>query len=663
MKTLTYIITALLITVFLSVNQEGKAQMSDRQEVQRLISDFEYVKAIALYKDMFTRTNPESEDIRNLAYCYLQTNNTNEAIEWISKLATVQNPARKDVLIYAHLLKTEAQYDEAAVQYKRYKALAPDDKNADLWIESCVASKKWMESPKFFKVENVEALNSENSDFGAAPVGEGLVFTSDRKHSDVLRKSEIYGWTGNAFLKLYYVNSREKLSDYKFIDQLNAKYHNGPALYTSKSDEIFFTRTKMVKAKKYNLNNDPTSWIENVESPDYENRLEIYSASCNGGTWDPVTPFAYNNPEYYSVGHPAISPDGNTLYFVSDMPGGYGGTDIYYCIKNDNNTWGYPVNAGNKINTEGKEVFPFVDNDGTLYFSSDGHPGMGGLDIFKSTGSKKNWSAPENLKYPINSSKDDFSVVFTKESEAGYLSSNRDGGKGSDDIYSFEFSPPVNLMLIVKINEIDEKNNIVPLNDVDLNLKTMTTEDVNSVDGMFITPIKCDENYTILGSKEGYFSKSKVIDTKCYSYNDTIYAELILDKLKVGKPIVLKNIFYDFDKWNIRPDAEPDLNILTQIMIDNPDIIVELGSHTDSRGSDNYNMKLSEKRAKSAVQYIKSKGIDNNRISYKGYGESVHLNECSNDVPCSEDAHQLNRRTEFKVVGFINGQKTIIKSK
>ncbi|MDD2412849.1 MAG: OmpA family protein [Bacteroidales bacterium] len=660
----------IIYTLFLSVITMHSmllfSQGSDAQKAKQLMNNFEYVKAISMYNSYFSLHSPADEDVRNIASCYLMINDAKQAKEWISRLALKQNPLAKDVFMYGKLLKNEGQYNEAIEQFERYKKLEPTDKNADLQIQSSKDAKRWIANPELFDVRNVESLNSQNSDFGLIPFEKGFIFTSDRKNNSIISVEETHGWTGNPYLKLYQVEDASKPESHGSIDPLNDKYHNGPAQFSKTSNEIFFTRTKMVRVTKKNRNIDPTSWIENIEQSDYENRLEIYSAKLTDGKWATPTPFAYNKPEEYSIGHPVLSPDGSILYFVSDMSGGFGGTDIYYSIKNADGSWGQPQNAGKTINTAGKEMFPNIDSDGTLFFSSDGHPGMGGLDIFKTTGKKNQWSTPENLKAPINSSKDDFSIYYTEKETAGYFSSNRDGGKGSDDIYYFESAPPSQLYVAVITKTMDENNNIIPLDKVNVKMfsesNDKTKEDLKEVNGKFSTEVKCKDTYTFVGSKEGYYTKSKTILTECTRNQDTLFVELIMEKMEIGKTIALKNIYYDFDESFIRDDAKADLDLVVQIMKDNKDIIVELGSHTDARGTDEYNVALSQRRADAAVKYIINKGIDKTRIVAKGFGETIHLNNCKDDVECTEDEHQLNRRTEFKVTGYIDGKKQVIKS-
>jgi outer membrane protein OmpA-like peptidoglycan-associated protein len=422
----------------------------------------------------------------------------------------------------------------------------------------------------------------------------------------------------------------------------------------------------MVKVTKKPINSDPTSWYDHSAAPDYTNRLEIYSAKFKNNGWTDIKAFAYNNADEYSVGHPALSPDGKTLYFVSNMPGGVGGADVYYCEKIDENTWSAPKNCGNMINSDGDEVFPYMDASGTLYFSSNGLPGMGGLDLFSAKGSKDSWTSPENLKYPLNSPKDDFSIYYTEAGKAGYLTSNRDGGKGMDDIYRFVESPPTDLILAVITKERLDNNTLGILKGVDVAIKNRITDNIQKMPvsdrGTLFTKVDCGTSYEVKGTKEGYFTQMKLVTTKCVTKHDTVFVELTFDKIIIDKPIVLRNIYYDFDKYNIRPDAALELNKLVVILLQNPSIEIELGSHTDSRGSDEYNQVLSQHRAESAVNYIVTQGIDPKRITAKGYGESVPVNRCTNGADCTEEEFQMNRRTEFKVTKMNKGQTTEIKS-
>lgn len=668
MKTTYNLVKCIVIIITCFVCSVQASAQNNLQKAQDMMAVYEYPKAIDMYNSHFKAHAPGITDLRNLAECYININDTKSAMESMSKVVMMDNATPLDVLTYAALLKSEGNYPEAIIQYQRYKVMVPQEgQKTDMQISSCEMAAEWIAHPEYIDVFNMNDLNSENSDFGLVPVDKGYLLTSDRKYgATVHTPGEIYGWTGKPYLKLYYVPVDDKnmpTGAIEPVSELNYKYHNGPGIFDTKDNMIYFTRTKMVRVKKKPINPDPTSWYDHSTAADYTNRLEIYSAKYKNGKWFEEKAFMYNNADDYSVGHPAISPDGTIMYFVSDMPGGYGESDIYYSMKRADNEWSQPQNAGSIINSPGKEVFPYVDAEGTLFFSSDGHPGMGGLDIFTSKGSRDDWSAPENLKAPLNSPKDDFSIYYTETGKAGYFSSNRYGGNGSDDLYSFVASPPVNLILAIATKERFDDNTTGVLTGVNLEI-TSTSENnllpfISGAPGTYYATAKCKDEYELMGMRDGYFSSS--LTTKmpeCITKQDTVFVDLLFTKIIINKPIVLRNIYYDFDKWNIRPDAAIELDKLVKILVDNPEISIELGSHTDCRGSDKYNEKLSQKRAESAVNYIVSMGIDKKRITAKGYGEYVLINKCSNGVECTEEEHQMNRRTEFKVTSY-KGQVSI----
>ena len=672
MKTIIISIKKLAVFFLVLVFYTSASAQTKLQKAQQLKSNYDYAKAIVMYNDYFKTAATTIDDARSMVTCYMNIGNTQLAEEWLVKVISYSGHTPNDVLNYANVLKTNGKYLEAITQYENYSKMEPTLKDLELnklnkiedMIASCEKSIEWIAKPDSFDIENATMFNTEYSDFGLTEFGNGYIFSSDRKvpnkeYSD----NDLFGWTGNPYLKLYLISGvkdNEPSTNAVEIPDLNNKYQNGASVYDAKNNIIYFTRTKMVKVGRHPLNVDPTSWYDYSSYKDYIDRWEIYSAHYENGQWKDIKAFEYNDPGKYSVGHPALSPDGSILYFASDMPGGFGGTDLYYCVKQKDGNWSVPKNCGNKINTAGKEAFPTIDKEGTLYFSSDGLPGMGGLDIFSSTGSMDNWSEPVNLKYPINSSKDDFFIYFTETGKSGYFSSNRDGGKGSDDIYYFSPTPPApiptTLVIAGIIKEKDENGLITALKDANVKVENKTTTStvslVSNFEGKFYTKAYCNDPYEITALKDGYFTKSQSVVSKCVTMHDTVFVELVLDKIVINKPIVMKNIYYDFDKWNIRPDAANELDKLVNILLMNPKIVIELGSHTDSRGSTEYNQVLSQKRAESAVAYIISKGINAGRISAKGYGKSVPVNKCVDGVSCTEEEYQLNRRTEFKVTSI-----------
>lgn len=617
---------------------------------------FEYALALEHFNTHFKNHTPSVENKRDVAETYYKINDIRSAEVWMSKVVNSEASTAEDILNYAHLLRSNGKYDKAISHYETYITMKPAEKESvNKWIDASRNAVSWMSEPAFFTVENATVFNSTHADFGILPFKDGFIVTTDRKSR---HNSDIYGWTGKPFLKMYHfsdIDFEKNTAQKTFLEDLNYDYHNGPASFDPHTNTLYFTRTKLVKVRKSPMNTDPTSWIDyGPKESDLISRLEIYSATYKDGKWYDIKPFEYNNADLYSVGHPALSPCGKIMYFASDMPGSYGKTDIFYSVLDDEGKWGTPQNAGNIINTTESELFPYVAEDGTLYFSSNGHPGMGGLDIFKATGSFANWSKPINMKYPINSPKDDFSIIFTRTDEQGFLASNRDGGMGYDDIYSFQLKPPATLIIAALTKAALNNNTTEVLGNVNLNIETGSKQKMLQTNdkGYLFLDAKCSESYQFMASKDGYFSERASVLTECASYSDTIYVEMILEKYEVGQTFVIKNIFYDFDKWDIREDAKPELDNIVTILTENPRINIELGSHTDSRGTARYNEVLSQRRAESAVAYIVSRGIDPSRITAKGYGETQLVNHCAEGVRCTEEQHQKNRRTEFKITGI-----------
>lgn len=644
-----YLRTLLLVGLIIAINIDVSAQRKLKQ-AREYKANFEYAKAIPLYLESFEKKSPKVNDVKDIAYCYLMINDLESAEEWLSRYNTFYVYSSSEMLNYASALKSGGEYNEAMEQYLKYYEIFPNKSdNLATWLISCVDGKKWTKKPEIYFIENVEQLNSENSDYGLFPYKNGFLYSTDKKHESIVLSDEIFGWTGNPYLKLYSVSNVNESSisnSPNIASKINSKFHNGSGVYDYQNDVLYYTITKEKKKKSIPVDSDPTSWSDKETEEQYVNRMEIYTAKLVNDKWEEISPFKYNNSDIYSVGHPAISPDGNILYFASNMPGGYGSSDLYYCKRLPDGTWDKPMNCGNLINTEGKEAFPVVDPSGKLYFSSDGHSGMGGLDIFEAIGSADTWSVPVNLKSPINSSKDDFSPYFINSGLSGYLSSNRDGGKGGDDIYYFSKA----LVIVGKTYEKLYDNSLVAMKDVDIIINNIDKNEFSNMlsdkNGVFIEQANCNNTYELTASRKGYFMQSKIIETECNTGHDTIYVELILEQMIENKSYVINNIYYDFDKWYIRSDAVKELNKLVTVLKNNPEIDIELGSHTDSRGTEIYNKKLSQKRAEAAVEYIISQGIDADRITAKGYGESKPAIDCKF---CTEEEHQINRRTEFTV--------------
>lgn len=634
---------SIILVLVIAQGQFAKAQYVIKEaDVQYEL--FNYTKAIELYTSAYQKKKT-THAAERLAESYRLTRDYKQAESWYAILVTMEGSKPDAVLKYAEALRHNAKYLEAKIQFDKYADLdkATTAAQRSLWSASCDSAVKWMQNPRSVTIKNEQGLNSAQSDWGAVKYESGLIFTSDRANKSAEAKASInrpflkfdgsklpdrntYGWTGNGYLRLYQKNG-DSVSLFPINPGTN--YHIGSPSFTADGNEVFFTLTRI------------PDHIERKKGEPSTINIELYSSEKVDGKWAKPNAFRYNAVNSYSVGDPLISGDGKTLYFVSNMPGGKGGTDIYKSTRNSDSTWNDAVNLA-EYNSIGNERTPMIDADNNFYFSSDGFAGMGGLDIFKAEG-----NLIQNMGYPINAADDDFAFSLTSKTE-GYLSSNRAGGQGSDDIYSFVEKLVLNFKLEGKV--FDKQTNeplanaIVSLKKQDGNtLKTSTTDD-----GSFKFNLDEESDYAIEAGKTNYRTAAgEPLTTKGLTESTTLKRDMFLETIVIGKAIKLENIYYDFDKSDIRPDAAVELDKLVTIMKENPTIWIELGSHTDSRGNDQYNQWLSQSRANSAVQYIIDRGVDKSRISAKGYGESMLVNNCSNGVKCSAADHQLNRRTEF----------------
>jgi outer membrane protein OmpA-like peptidoglycan-associated protein len=644
------LITALSVSAALAQSSLRKAN--------RLYDNFDYALALEEYQEAIASKEPTLETSQRIANAYRLTGLTEQAENWYAKVLKFPNPEPANVFQYAEMLRANGKYAEARVQYLDYATKAPADyAKANKMIEAVNRAMQWMQRPPSAEVKLAEGLNSPNSDFSPTWYKGGIAFASDRETGE--KDQNRYGWTGRPYIQLYASNKAGDntwSSPVLIPNTVNTKYHNGPATVTTDNATMFFTRTHMVPKKDKNVNNDPTSWVKKPISNDFINRLEIFSAERQGTEWTNIKPFAYNKVEEYSVGHPALSPDGTLLYFASDMPGGMGDTDIFFSEKQADGSWGTPVNAGPVLNTSGKEAFPAFGPDGTLYFASDRHPGFGGFDIFSARGSRSTWGNVTNMYAPLNTSKDDYGMMLDSTGREGLFSSNRASDKGTADIYSFRLllKPAVIAVTAVERRQsANAKTTMVPLPEVRLRLKQQQAVDstvaLSDFLGKHNFEVKKGFTYSLWGTKEGFLTQSKVVVVDTTSTTDTVRVTLIFDRSTVNRPIVMENIYFDLDKYDIRPDAGHELDKLVQVLKDNPRIKIEMGAHCDSRESPLYNQVLSENRAQATVDYLVSKGISRSRLTAKGYGETRHVNRCYDGVECSEEEHQLNRRTEFKI--------------
>ena len=602
----------------------------------RLYNMLAYNTAITEYEKALSR-KPLPEAKIKLAESYRNINNMEKAETAYADVVAMSGVKPEHKLEYAKVLMRNGKYPSAKTWLENYLKDVPGDKNASMMLESCNRIEELKKDSLKYTVEQVN-INTGQSNFSPTAYKDGIVFVSDRSTESSARK--MYQWTGKPFLDLYF-SKQDKTGSWTIPEALkgdvNGLYHEGPAAFGNDST-MYFTRDNYVKKKTKKDDEDVV-------------KLKIYQSTWTSSGWSALTDMPFNSNDY-STGHPALTKDGNTMYFVSDMPGGAGGTDIWM-VKKENGKWGTPVNLGSQVNTAFNEMFPAVYHDSILYFSSQGHLNMGGLDLFYASNTGSGWSEPVNLGYPLNSSQDDFGILMNDSMNGGMISSNRNNTM-EDNIYSFKINDlrfTLRGIAVMKNSDNPVEGVVVELlNKTSGKRETLTT----GPDGIFNFKLDHNSDFVIVGSKENFFTNTEMVSTigKTVSEDMDVTLRLEMEQIVINKPIVLENIYYDLDKSDIRPDAAAGLDKLVTIMNDNPGITIELSSHTDSRADDKYNMKLSQKRAESAVAYIVAHGIAQERITAKGYGESQLINRCKNKVQCTEEEHQQNRRTEFKVTSM-----------
>lgn len=649
-KTLLYTILGVMMPLSLAFAQE---QRSIRDRAAEYFQRYEYARAAELYSQLSNRKEPRLQDLEFAGESYYRMRNFAAAESWFSKVAQHKDHNLQHILRYADLLKANGKYEAAKTQYRTYAERSGAPGEVQVKIAGCDSALIWIANPSPYAVRNEQGVNTARSEFSVSVIGSTPYYAGESASGD--KSAEVYAWTGRPYLKLYQasLNQDKRLATPALLgaDLNNLDFHVGPVASPDQGQTLYVTRTyvgkelgaEIVKGQKYRTH-----------------RLELYKYVKQDGQWV-GTPFEHNDPDRFSVGHATFSADGKVMYFASDRPGGQGGTDIWYSERLANGSWGTPVNAGARINTKGDELFPQIGADGNLYYSTDGLAGMGGLDVFHTEGSKANWGTPVNLGYPLNSSWDDFSFVTTVDDDLqqlGFLSSNRPGGQGEDDIYSFRFDKPQpepEPIVVILQGVVTNKNTAERIADATIVLyegdRMIVGRESSKGNGEFEFLLEPGKRYQVHGSKARFYPDSAGTNSLNIVASDTLRVALALEpEYSVGKTFVLENLYYDFDKHNIRPDAALVLDELVQIMNENPTMKIELSSHTDSRGNDAYNMALSQRRAKAAVDYLISKGIAKARVVAAGYGESRLINECANGVQCTDEQHQANRRTEVKVL-------------
>ncbi len=647
----------LLVTILLlALTTEAPAQKRKSEKAYAAFEAGEYFDAIDLFKDAYSRTGRSDQAARTdlvfmIAECYRITNDPRNAETWY-RLAVRSTYSRPEALLkYAETLKKNGKYQQAINEFRNYKQVAPDDPRADQEIRACELADEWLRNPDAYQVEELKDLNSRDLDFGPAYARDdfGVIwFTSSR---DDAAGSKSHGATGQNFTDIFEsrIDKKSKWSTPVPVDLLNSEFEEGTPTFSPDFREVYFTRCEAGKREQKGC-------------------AIMYSERTGDGWSRPVNTGIL--PDSVVAAHPALSPDGSTLYFVSDIKGGFGSKDIWSVKKSgDGNSWSQPVNLGPDINTGGDELFPYIRDDGSLYFASDGHIGMGGLDIFRAVPQPDGSWVVQNMRAPVNSAADDFSITFEAGNERGIFSSSRKG-RGNDELYSFEMPPlRFNVAGLVK----DEKDG-TPVAGAVVQLIASDGSNLQAETGTggdFRFALKPEVDYIFLASKRGYLNGKEKETTRSQEKSRDYMVTILLTA--IDEPIELPNIFYDFGKWDLRPESMVSLDKLVETLNDNPNVTIELMSHTDSRDTEEYNLDLSQKRAQSVVTYLIEKGIEPERLQPRGYGESgpkvvdqvtgsqypflktgttlteTFINSLATEEQ-KEIAHQINRRTEFRVL-------------
>jgi len=606
----------------------------------KFFKNYAYIKASELYQDAVKKGDSSEHVLTRLGDCYYNNSKSAKAAMWYKKALHKYPKIQPEYLYkYIQVQRSLGNYEEADIWLKKFKDFQSNDSRSKFVLGDISIYEKLSSMDEVnIKVTNLD-LNTEYSDFGGYQHNGKLFFASARNIGE-----KVYDWNEEPFLDLYQadVNNSDgniALSNVDLItaNKVNSDYHEASVAITKDGKTLYFTRDNLNKRNRINYDKEGTS------------HLKIYKASLNNQTWSNIEELPFND-KIFSTGHPALSVDGKTLFFVSDRNGGYGQTDIYKVDIMEDGTYGKVQNLGEKINTEGREMFPYIAKDSTMYFSSDGYINLGLLDIYKSNIFKDDDAKPENLGAPFNTGADDFAFFINSDDQSGYFSSNRDGGKGNDDIYSFSILECKQTLSGIA-RDADTKLPLIEVTVKIINAEGIIVKEIitNEV-GEYTCEVDCNKEYSILGSKPDYKDDLKEMAANSENnYHHEVDLELI--PLIKDNQIVINPIFFDFDKWNIRTDAQYELEHIVKVMNGHPNMIIKIESHTDSRGNDRYNMKLSDRRAKSTRDYLISRNIAPERIeSAIGFGESQLLNECSNGVKCSKEKHQKNRRSYFYIV-------------
>lgn len=635
------IYASFLLVAFQGYSQKSKVEKADKQYEQ-----FAYIDAIKTYEAVAEKGYKSFDMFEKLGNAYYFNGESDKANKWYTALFAMNQSVDTEYYFrYSHTLKAVGEYDKANQMLEQFAKKSTTDLRAKQFETAKDYLQTIEENSGKYTVEILD-INSENSDYGPSFLGNNLVFASNRETKK--GTSRIQKWNNQPFTKLFISkvdNDGTIGKPESFSSAIDTKFNEATPVFTKDGKTMYFTRNNFNNGKK-------------GKNKDKIILLKIYKATLIDGKWKDVVELPFNNNNY-SVAHPALSPDERTLYFVSDMPGTLGQSDIFKVNINDDGSYGIPENLGKAINTEGKETFPFVAADNELYFSSDGHPGLGGLDIFVSKINGNTFSNPKNIGAPVNGQMDDFTFIIDTKTRIGYFSSNRVGGKGYDDIYKFKQEKIVCNQLLAGVITDFKTGQILSEAKVSLydkEAKLIKTVFANANGVYTFEDLECGKSYLVRAEQADYLTKeSRVVLSDKSGKTDLPMAlernrTPITEGLDIAKALGNIIIYFDFDKATIRPDAAMEIAKIVEVMKAHPSIKVDVRSHTDSRQTSKYNEALSERRAKQTVEFMINEGIDKNRLTAKGYGESQLVNRCADGVECSEAEHQQNRRSEFIII-------------
>jgi outer membrane protein OmpA-like peptidoglycan-associated protein len=637
-----------MVSVFSSniYSQEAKLANADKK-----YDNYAYIDAIKTYEKVAEKGYKSASMFQKIGNAYYFNGELEKAAKWYSDLFAMPDTTIEPTYYYRYAQSLRAMGDNKKADeiLKEFEKVSANDSRAKLYNKNVNYLDEIKANSGRYKIENA-SINSQYSDYGSSIYNNKIVFTSARDTGSLGQRK--HTWTNQHFTNLYSADLGEDMTPsnpVKFNKELKSKFNEASPVFTKDGKTVFFTRNNYVKGIKGK--NDQGITL-----------VKLFKATLDeNANWTNIEalPFTSDN---YSTAHPTLSPNEKTMYFASDMPGTYGLSDIYKVQINEDGSFGTPVNVGSSINTEGRETFPFVSQENEIYFASDGHPGVGGLDIFMAKiNDDGSFNKVQNIGMDANSPKDDFAYLIDSKTRKGFLSSNRDGGQGYDDIYQFLETKRLicEQELYGEITDLDSK---MPLANAKVILFDKRMKELKIVyadeKGAYSFMVECSNMYSVRAEKENYNTNEKQVSIPYENGKTYLPIELEKDKCKVtvgddlGKCFGIKNIYFDLDKSNIRTEAALDLEKILDVLNQYPNMKLDIRSHTDSRASFKYNEALSDRRAKSTISWLVKNGISPDRFTGKGYGETQLVNKCSDGVNCTEDEHQMNRRSEFIITAL-----------